>query len=198
MKKKRRARAKSKRQVSRLERLVNDSEKEALEDNEEWLPPPRGCRPQRAVFIGVVALIVLSVLLGFAAIHGYKESVPTFVFPTLQPNIYATSTPNVAGMLPQIYCNEAVQKIERNQIAYVLIYRQKDGGTAIPANAVINIKVLPRGISYQGDPAQSVQFNLLAIDTPYPDQTCYLQTLTAVQQVNKHLSKREQVKVGWY
>ena len=99
---------------------MNDSENEALEDNEEWLPPPRGCRPQRAVFIGVVALIVVSVLLCVAAIHGYKESVPTLVFPTLPPNIYATRTPNVSGMLPQIYCNEAVQKIERNQIAYVL------------------------------------------------------------------------------
>jgi len=95
-------------------------------------------------------------------------------------------------------CDDAIQKIEHNQIAYVLIYRQKDGGPAIPANAVISIEVLPRGIPYQGDPAQSVQSDLLNIYTTYPDHVCYPQMLATVKQVNEHLPKNERVKVGWY
>lgn len=86
-----------------------------------------------------------------------------------------------------------MQKIEQNQFAYLIVYREKDGGPAIPKNAVIGIEVLPRGISYQGDPAQSN--SLLNIYTTYPDHICLPQMLAAAKQTNKSLSKNEQIKI---
>lgn len=172
---------------------MNDPEHELPEDDDEWLPPPRRS-PRWGMIIGALVLIALIALGSTAAIHALTKA---SIVPTPTAINYGPPVPT-PWVESSIMCDDAIQKIEHHQITYVLIYRQKDGGPAIPANAVISIEVLPRGIPYQGDPAQNVQSELLNIYTTYPDHICYPQMLAAVKQVNKHLSKREQVKIGWY
>ncbi len=155
-------------------------------------PPPRRL-PQWGAIAGIIVLIALIVVGSIAVIHGINNSSTVISTPTAPPAAIATSWEE-----PTIPCDQAVQKIEQHQIVYILIYRNKDGGPAIPANAVTGIEVLPQGIPYQGDPAQSVQNSLLGIDVTYPDSYCYPQILAAVKQVNQHLPQSEQVKVGWH
>lgn len=163
------------------------------EDDDEWLPPPHRS-PRWWMIIGILVLIALIVLGSTAAIRAITK---VSVVPAPKAVDYGPPAPT-PWAAPGLYCDQAVQKIEENQIAYILIYREKDGGPAIPKNAIISIEVLPRGIPYQGDPAQSVQTSLLQIYGNYPFNTCYSPVLKAVKQVNKHLAKNEQVKVGWY
>jgi len=172
---------------------MNDKEDEPLEDDEEWLPPPRHSPRWGMLIIGFVLLIALAAG-SFVVIH---RVVSNLTAPTSTPRayVYPVSTPWLA---PNITCDDAINKVEHNQIAYVIIYREKVGGPAIPANAVLLIEVLPRGIPYQGDPVQSVQLQLLAIDTLYPDHICWSPLLAAVKHINKTLPKSEQVKIGWH
>ena len=171
---------------------MRGNEDEPIEEDEEWLPPPRRSRRWGMMILGLVLL--LGVTVGGFVVHG---AVSRLTAPTPTPTAYAypVSTPWLA---PSIACDDAIHKIEQNQIAYVIIYREKDGGPAIPAKAVLLIEVLPRGIPYQGDPTQSVQTQLLAIDTPYPDHICLSPMLVVVKHINKTLPQSEQVKVGWH
>jgi len=155
---------------------MNTPENEQLEDDEEWLPPPRRSR-RWAVIIGVVVLIALIAVGSTVALHAITQA---RIVPTPTAVNYGPSVPTPWAP-PGLYCDQAVQQIEQNQIAYILIYRQKDGGPAIPANAVISIEVLPRGIPYKGEPAQSVQSEFLDIYTTYPDHVCYPQVLATVK-----------------
>lgn len=172
---------------------MHNPQNELPEDDEDWLPAPYRSR-HWGVIIGVLVLIALAAIGGTVAFHALTQA---RIAPAPTAVNYGPSIPT-PWVEPSIMCNDAIQKIEHDQIAYVLIYRQKDGGPAIPANAIISLEVLPRGIPYQGDPAQSVQSDLLNIYTTYPDHVCYPQMLVAVKQVNKHLPNNKQVKVGWY
>ncbi len=157
-------------------------------------PPPRRS-PRRGVITGIIILIALIVVGSIAVFHGIGGGSSAISTPTVQPAAAATSA---SWTLPGMSCSDAVQKIEQHQISYVLIYRNKDGGPAVAANAITGIEVLPQGIPYQGDPAQTVENSFTNIDISYPDSYCYPQVLAAVKQVNQHLSKSEQVKVGWH
>lgn len=156
--------------------------------------PPRRF-PLWGVITGIIILIALIVVGSIAVFHDIGSGSSTIATPTPPPAAAATS---VSWTTSGMSCDEAVQKIEQHQISYVLIYRNKDGGPAITANAVIGIEVLPQGIPYQGDPAISVENSFLNIDISYPDSYCYPQILAAVKQVNKHLTQSEQVKVAWH
>jgi len=172
---------------------MSDRQNELPEDDDEWFPPPHRSRRWR-VIIGALVFIALIAIGSTVALHALTKA---SVVPIPTTVNYGPPVPT-PWVMPGLYCDQAVQKIEQNQIAYILIYREKDGGPAIPKNAVMGIEILPRGIPYQGDPAQSVQNSLLQIYGNYPFNTCYSPVLAAVKQANKHLSGKEQVKVGWY
>lgn len=157
-------------------------------------PRPRRS-PRWAVIIGIIVLMALLVGGSIAVFHGSGRVSSAISTPTATPPLDPTSA---SWSPPGMTCNEAVQKIAQNQFTYILIYREKQGGPAIPANAIMGIMLLPRGVPYQGDPAQTAINSLLQVFGTFPDHDCYPQILTAVKQVNKHLSKSEQVKVGWY
>lgn len=163
-------------------------------ENRQHNPPPRHF-PRWGVITGIIVLIALIVVGSITVFHGISSGSSVISTPTAPPAAVATPT---LWAEPTIPCDEAVQRIEQHKIAYVLIYRNKPGDPVDPANAVTGIEVLPQGIPYQGDPAQSVQNFLIGIDVTYPDSYCYPQVLAAVKQVNQHLSKSEQVKVGWH
>ncbi len=173
---------------------MNNSTDEQFETNDEFPPPPhRFSRP--LVIICVVLLIIFIGLGSLMAVHVFERS---NVSPTPTPFPQINSSSNGSWMQSGMICNDAVQRIMQNQIAFVLIYRQKDAGPANPpVNSVIDIEVLPRGIPFQGDPSQSAQLSLLSIYTFYPDSTCYPRLLAEVKKINKTLPKSNQVQVGW-
>ncbi len=172
---------------------MDDPQNEPLEDDEEELPPPHQSH-KWLIMIGAIVLITLIAIGSTAAIHALTKAT---VVPTPTAIDYGPPVPT-PWVEPGMFCNQAVQKIAQNQIALILVYRENQGGPAIPQNAITGIEVLPRGIPYHGDPAQSVQTSLLAILETYPDQTCWPQMLAAVQHINKTLPKSEQVKVKYY
>lgn len=160
-------------------------------------------RPHRSlrwqVVVGFVVFIVLIAVGSLAFVHGMGATSRVAPTPTT-PLVFIATPIGPSWAEPTLSCDEAIQKIEQHQIAFVAIHRNKVGNPAVRANAVTGIEVLPRGIPYQGDPEQSdLGFNsFLAISGRFPDTSCYPQVLATVQQVNKHLPKGEQVKVGWY
>jgi hypothetical protein len=99
--------------------------------------------------------------------------------------------------MSSIACSDAVQEIEQNQIAYVLLYKERNTGPGIPVNSIVSIFVIPRSASsVPANPQASP--NQIGVDARFPDKVCYPQLLAAVKQENKHLSKSEQIEVDWY
>jgi hypothetical protein len=169
---------------------MDDPENTSLEDDEEELPPPHQSH-KKVIVLGAVVLILLIALGSFAALRTITKA---SIAPTPTAVNYGPPVPP-PWVEPSYVCDQAVQKIEQNQIAYLIVYREKDGGPAIPKNAVTGIEVLPRGVSYQGDPAQSD--SLISIYTTYPDHACLPQMLAAVKQTNKTLPKSQQIKIEY-
>ncbi|HLG65313.1 MAG TPA: hypothetical protein VKY19_25500 [Ktedonosporobacter sp.] len=134
-------------------------------------------------------------LLWLTACSGVSSATPT---PTLTPDT-ATSTPApLQGAAATATCDEAVQRIQHNEIGLVQIYRQKTPIAYVPnsANSVVDIIIYPRS-AHTDNPAEPynpfLQVNVYPID--YPDKVCYPRLIDAVKQINAHLAKDQQVQL---
>ena len=141
-------------------------------------------------------LIGSLLLLGLVACSGAPSTTaaPT---PTLSSDTATSTSSSQQGAFPTVTCDEAVQRILHNDIGLVQIYRQKEPIHGVP-NSVVSISIYPRS-AHTNNPAEPYdpwqQVSVYPLD--YPDHDCYPRLVTAVKQVNKHLSKDQQVELQW-
>ncbi|HEU5230430.1 MAG TPA: hypothetical protein VFU49_21600 [Ktedonobacteraceae bacterium] len=138
-------------------------------------------------------------LLELMACSGISSAPPTPT-PTPTPDIAASTSSPLQDAAATATCDEAVQRIQRNEIGLVQIYRHKAPIYHVPnsANSVVDIIIYPRS-ARTNNPTEPydpfLQVNVYPID--YPDLICYPRLVDAVKQINAHLSKDQQVQLDW-
>jgi hypothetical protein len=99
-----------------------------------------------------------------------------------------------------VSCDDAVERILRNEIGLVKIYRSKDPIAWAPDDTmrVEIITLYPRS-ARTNDPTEPYpeQSALNVGPLIIPDRTCYPRIVAAVQQINAHPPRQQHVELQW-